>query len=302
MGIRKILILGGTGMLGHVLFRQLSKRPEYAVYTTVRNYSAAKKYFSPELVDKIRLDEVDADNFDTIIRALASIQPDVVINCIGLIKQLPITNDPLSAITVNSQLPHRISLVCRAAKARMIHLSTDCIFNGKKGMYTESDIPDAEDIYGRTKYLGEVTYPHCLTLRTSFIGHELKGKYGLVEWFLAQNGKIRGFTKAIYSGLPTTEIARIIDDYVLPNPDLNGVYHVSSEPISKYDLLKLIAAKYSKDIEIEPDKDFVQDRSIDSEIFRSKTGYIPPSWPELVDLMHKDYIAHMDQYAFKGKQ
>ncbi len=134
MKIKKILILGGTGMIGHVLFRQLSKYPEYDVYSTVRDYSAAKKYFSPVMVDKIRQQEVDADNFDTIIRTLASVQPDVVVNCIGLIKQLPITNDPLSAITVNSQLPHRISLVCRAAKARLVHLSTDCIFNGRKGM------------------------------------------------------------------------------------------------------------------------------------------------------------------------
>ena len=156
---------------------------------------------------------------------------------------------------------------------------------------------DAEDIYGRTKYLGEVTYPHCITLRTSFIGHELKGRYGLVEWLLAQNGKIRGFSKAIYSGLPTIEIARIINDYVLPNPNLSGVYHVSSEPISKFDLLKLIAAKYFKDIEIEPYECFVQDRSIDSAIFRSKTGYIPPSWPDLVDLMHKDYVSHRDLYT-----
>jgi dTDP-4-dehydrorhamnose reductase len=144
--------------------------------------------------------------------------------------------------------------------------------------------------------LGEVHYPHCVTLRTSFVGHELKGKYGLVEWFLAQHGKIRGFTKAIYSGLPTIEIARIIDQYVLPNPDLSGLYHVSSNPISKYDLLKIIAAKYLKEIDIEPDESFVQDRSIDSEIFRSQTGYIPPQWPELIDLMHKDYVLNRDYY------
>jgi len=297
MGIKRILILGATGMIGHVLFRQLSGCSDYDVYSTVRDYSAAKKYFPPELVDKIRPMDVDADNFNSIIRALASIQPDVVINCIGLIKQLPMANDPLLAITVNSQLPHRISLICRAAKARMVHLGTDCIFNGRKGMYTEHDISDAEEIYGRTKYLGEVTYPHCITLRTSFIGHELERKYGLVEWFLLQNSKIRGFTKVIYSGLPTTEIARIINDYVLPNPDLSGVYHVSSEPISKFDLLKLIAAKYSKDSEIEPYEGFVQDRSIDSALFRSKTGYTPPSWPELVDLMHKDYVSHSEHYT-----
>src|SRR4030067_637196 len=163
MSIKKILILGGTGMIGHVLFRQLSKHPEYDVYSTVRNYSEAKKYFSPDLVNKIKLDEVDADNFDTIIRSLASIQPDIVINCIGLIKQLPIAGDPLSAITVNAQLPHRISLISRAANARLIHISTACVFNGAKGSYTEDDHSNAEDLYGRTKFLGEVAYPHCVT-------------------------------------------------------------------------------------------------------------------------------------------
>lgn len=296
MHSKKVLILGGTGMLGHVLFRQLSKYSDYDVYTTVRNYCAAKSYFSPELVEKIRPENVDADNFDAIIRTLASIQPDIVINCIGLVKQLPITKDPLSAITVNSQLPHRISLVCRAAKARMIHLSTDCIFSGKRGMYTETDISDAEEIYGNTKYLGEVHYPHCVTLRTSFIGHELKGKYGLVEWFLAQQGKVKGFSNAIYSGLPTVEIARIMHDYIIPNTELKGLYHVSSASISKYDLLKLIAQKYGKATEIERDESFVQDRSIDSSVFRAKTGYAPPSWPELVSMMHQDYVMHKDCY------
>ncbi|HKZ68079.1 MAG TPA: SDR family oxidoreductase [Chitinophagaceae bacterium] len=297
MEIKKILILGGTGMLGHVLFRELSKRPDYDVYTTVRKLDDAKKYFVPELLIKVRGDSVDADNFDSVIRALASIQPHIVINCIGLIKQLPLASDPLSAITVNAQLPHRISLVCRTANARMIHISTDCVFDGKKGSYKEVDVSNAEDLYGRTKYLGEVNYTHCVTLRTSIIGHELKGKYGLVEWFLAQDEKTRGFKKVIYSGFPTIEMARIISDYVLPNVDLTGVYHVSSEPISKYDLLKLVAAKYLKDIDIEPVEDIVQDRSLDSTIFRTKTGYIPPSWPDLISMMHMDYILHKEDYC-----
>ncbi len=296
MEVKKILILGGTGMLGHVLFRELSKCPNYDVYTTVRNFSEAKRYFPSELSSKIRADSVDADNFDSVIRALASIQPQIVINCIGLIKQLPLASDPLSAITVNAQLPHRISLVCRTANARMIHISTDCVFDGKKGKYTEADISNAEDIYGRTKYLGEVNYSHCITLRTSIIGHELKGKYGLIEWFLAQNGKTKGFIKAFYSGFPTIEMARIISDYVLPNPDLSGVYHVSSEPISKYDLLKLVAETYLKDIEIEPVEDLVQDRSLDSTVFRTKTGYMPPSWLDLIRMMHMDYISHREDY------
>lgn len=294
--MKRILILGGTGMLGHVLLRHLSNSQEYEVYGTTRSVSGLSKSFPPELAKRFRPEVVDADNFDSVIRTLASIQPDIVINCIGLIKQLPIASDPLSAITVNAQLPHRISLICRTAGARMIHISTDCVFNGVKGSYTENDTPSAEDLYGQTKYLGEVRYPHCVTLRTSIIGHELKGSYGLIDWFLAQEGTIRGFTKAIYTGFPTKELARVISDYILPNEELSGLYHVSSDPISKYELLKMVAERYDKRITIEPYDDFVLDRSIDSSRFRSLTGYVPPTWAELVDAMYCDYDANRIWY------
>lgn len=293
----KVLILGVTGMLGHVLFEWLSNKNDYDVYATARSLQGIAERFSPEQKNRIRCD-VDADNFDTIIRSLASVQPNIVINCIGIIKQIPISNDPLSVISINAQLPHRISLICRTANARLIHISTDCVFNGEKGMYKESDISNAEDLYGRTKYLGEVNYPHCVTLRTSIIGHELKGKYGLVEWFLSQQNKVKGYTKAIYSGFPTIELARIISDYVLPHNELSGTHNVSSKPISKYDLLKLVAQKYGKKIEIEPFADFVQDRSLDSSNFCSKTGYIAPAWEELIDLMRDHFAKHRgDFYA-----
>jgi len=288
---KKVLILGGTGMLGHMLFAQLSLQKNLDVYATVRTSRCLSQWFSQDLVKKIRAG-VDADNFDTIIRAFASIRPDIVINCIGLIKQLPMASDPLSAITINSLLPHRISMICRTAGARMIHVSTDCVFDGKKGNYTETDTMCADDLYGRSKFLGEVAYPpHCLTLRTSIIGHELKGKLGLIEWFLSQKGKVNGFTHALYSGFPTIELARIITDYILPNPELTKVYHVSSDPISKHDLLKLVARKYDKKIEIKPYDNFQQDRSLNSSLFRRLTGYMPPSWPELVDKMYQDFIS-----------
>jgi dTDP-4-dehydrorhamnose reductase len=286
---KKVLILGGTGMLGHLLFTQLSLQNNMDVYATARNSSGLTQWFIPDLVRKIRPD-VDADNFDTVIRAFAAIQPDIVINCIGLIKQTRMASDPLSAITINSLLPHRISMICRSAGARMIHISTDCVFDGKKGNYTENDPSNADDLYGRSKFLGEVAYPsHCMTLRTSIIGHELKGKLGLIEWFLAQEGKVRGFTHAIYSGFPTVELAQIITDYILPNKDMNGVYHVSSDPISKYDLLKLVAKRYGKQIKIAPYDKFNQDRSLDSALFRRITGYTPPSWPELIDKMYQSF-------------
>jgi dTDP-4-dehydrorhamnose reductase len=181
-------------------------------------------------------------------------------------------------------LPHRISMICRVAKIRMIHISTDCVFSGKKGNYTEEDQSDAEDIYGRTKFLGEVSYPHCVTLRTSIIGRELKNKLGLIEWFLAQKGQINGYTKAIYSGFTTDEISRIIQNYVIPNPKLSGVYHVSSNPISKYDLLQLTKTAFHRtDIDILPEEQFFSDRSLNSTRFRSFTGYVPPTWEEMIN-------------------
>ncbi len=294
---KKILILGGTGMLGHVLFRYFAQNGGYEVYATSRNFLEAASHFPPELAARLRRGNVDADNFDTVIRALASIQPDIVINCIGAIKQLPTAKDPLTAITVNAQLPHRISLVSRAADARMIHISTDCVFDGKRGMYTEADIPSPEDLYGRTKLLGEVSYPHCVTLRTSIIGHELRGRRGLIEWFLGESVKVRGYKNAIYSGFPTIALAKIILNYVLPDKQMRGVYHVSSKPISKYDLLKLVAEKYGKEIDIEPYEDFVEDRSLISERFYRQTGYTPPEWPDLIDAMHKDFEANREQYG-----
>jgi len=293
---KRILILGATGMLGHVLLRYFCSKNQYEVYGTARDPAGLSRIFPPEFIPRFKKDPVDADNFDSVIRALASIQPDIVINCVGLIKQLPISSDPLSAITVNAQLPHRISLISRTAGARMIHISTDCVFDGKKGNYSDNDHANADDLYGRTKYLGEVTYPHCVTLRTSIIGHELKGRYGLIDWFLSQEGHTRGYTRALYSGFPTIELARIISDYVLPNESLSGTYHVSSDTISKYELLKKVAQKYGKKIDIEPFSDFVLDRSLDSSLFMEKTGYIPPSWSDLIDEMHNDYLAHRSWY------
>ena len=283
-------------MLGHLLLRYLSTYSEYDVTATARSLAGLEKHFPEDMLVRFRADSVDANYFDSIIRAFASIQPHIVINCIGLIKKIPSANDPLTAITVNALLPHRISLISRTAGARLIHISTDCVFNGAKGMYTENDQSNAEDLYGRTKFLGEVSYPHCVTLRTSIIGHELKGRYGLIEWFLSQKQKVRGFRNAIYSGFSTIELARIINDYVLPNNELSGTYHVSSEPISKYDLLRLVAGRYGKEIEIEPYDDFVQDRSLSSTIFRESTGYQPPSWDKIVEMMHDDFLAYRQYY------
>ncbi len=288
MTMKKVLILGVSGMLGHKLFMHFFGKPDLEVFGTARSVDGMEAYYG-ECISKIR-PHVDAEDFDTIIRALASVQPDIVINCIGLIKQTSLAEDPLSSIKINALLPHRISLICRTAKVRLIHISTDCVFDGRKGNYLEADISNATDLYGRTKFLGEVTYqPHCLTLRTSIIGHELKLKLGLVEWFLAQEQAVKGFKKAIYTGFPTVELADIIYRYVLPNENLQGLYQLSSEPISKHELLRLIAEIYGKHIDIKPYEDFICDRSLDSSRFRKVTGFTPPSWRVMIQKMFDDH-------------
>ena len=284
----RVLILGVTGMLGHTLFLEMAKNPALEVFGTARSGNFLTWPLFKLHEDRLRPD-VDGDNFDSISRSLAAIQPNIVINCIGLIKQIWWGSDPLAAITVNAQLPHRISLVCKAAKARLIHISTDCVFNGKQGNYSLEAPTSAEDVYGKTKALGELAYPHCTTIRTSIIGHELKGHYGLVDWFLAQKGETKGYSKAIFSGFPTVEIANIIQNLVIPNPSLSGIYNVSAEPISKLDLLRLIKKHYGLATEIRASDDVKVDRSLDSSLFRQLTGYRPPDWDTLIAKMYADY-------------
>ncbi len=283
----RILILGGSGMLGHKLWQ--AYRSRFDTWVTVRSsYSNYARYnlFDPERT----LGGVDALNFDTVVRALATVRPDVVINSIGIIKQLPTAKDPLISLTINSLFPHRLANLCTAAGAKLIHISTDCVFSGRKGMYTEEDdISDAEDLYGRSKYLGEVSQAPHLTLRTSIIGRELQTQLGLVEWFLSNQGrKVKGYTNAIYSGFTTLALAEIIAQVIERYPDLTGLYHVSSAPINKYDLLCLIRDVFGLSIDIEPDPTVRIDRSLDSSRFWSVVDFSPPSWPEMIEDMATD--------------
>lgn len=275
----KILILGGSGMLGHRLWLNLNKHHE--TWVTVRT-NAGEFPDWPEFPKDQIIPGVNALVFDQVARALAVVKPEIVINCIGLIKQLELSNDPLSSIQVNALLPHQIALICRTAGIRMIHISTDCVFSGIKGSYVETDESDATDLYGRTKFLGELAYSHTITLRTSIIGRELKNHLGLIDWFLQQSGSIRGFTQAIYTGFTTDELSRIIINHVIPRQDLHGLFHVSSEAISKHDLLVLAKNAFDHQVDIQPYADFQCDRSLVSTHFRSATGYLPPSWEEMI--------------------
>lgn len=288
----KVLILGGTGMLGHVLFRELGSCAGLDVQSTVRRREVRPSWCPSPLSDRV-IAGVDANDFLTVASTIRAQAPQVVINCIGIIKQLPEANQAIPAITINALFPHLLARTCREVGARLIHVSTDCVFSGRKGCYTEVDQSDAEDLYGRSKYLGEVAGAGAITLRTSIIGHELAGHYGLVEWFLAQVGTVQGYRNAIYSGLTTVEMARLIAERVMPHPELSGVYHVSAEPISKCDLLALVAKRYGHEIRIVPSDDVRIDRSLDSTRFRRATGYHPPPWEEMIDEMYRAYRAMM---------
>lgn len=280
----RVLVLGASGMLGHVTLRFFAQSFGFEAWGTVR--SPASRDLLPEALHPRLTAHVDVSDLESVKRAIDEVKPSVVINCVGIVKQLASADDPLEAIPINSLLPHQLALICGGVDARLVHVSTDCVFSGSKGMYVESDFPDAYDLYGRTKLLGEVEHqPHAITLRTSIIGPELSGAHGLVGWFLSQDGPVRGFTRAVFSGLPTVELARVIRDHVVPHRDLHGVYHVSSEPINKYDLLQLVANAYDRTNEISRDDRLVIDRSLDSTRFRDATGYKPAPWPELVRLM-----------------
>ncbi len=290
--MKKIMILGITGMLGHKLFMTLSLNAQFTVIGTVRSLKGYEAFFPEKIRTNITTD-IDAEQFSTIETLIHKEKPDIVINCIGIIKQLPKAHDHLASIAINALLPHRLAALCQTINTRLIHFSTDCIFDGKKGNYTETDYPHTHDLYGQTKALGEVTGPNTITIRTSIIGHELASSHSLIEWFLSQHGSVHGYTRAIYSGFPTIEMAHIIERYVIPHPELCGVYHVSSDPTSKFDLLKIVAQVYKKDIIIAPYPAFFCERSLNSERFKSMTGYRPPSWPELVAKMYDDHI-HAD--------
>lgn len=282
----RILILGGTGMLGHKLWQRYQGR--FDTWATTRHdYGRYHKY---GLYKRERLlGAVDAVDLDSVVRALAMTQPDVVVNCAGVIKQVPAAKDPLISLTTNSLFPHRLANLCQATGTRLIHISTDCVFSGRKGNYIETDVSDAEDLYGRSKYLGEIDEPGCLTLRTSIIGRELSSSHGLVEWFLGNRGAmVRGYTRSIFSGFTTIALADAIARIIEGGIPANGLYHLSSEPIAKYDLLCLLNDAFGADAIIEPDATVEIDRSLNSERFRALTGFVPPSWEEMVKELAED--------------
>lgn len=284
----RVLILGANGMLGHVLFKKLFHDSRYEVIGTVRNNKKLDHFFSKEERNLI-ISDTFAESDESIWRVFCISKPDIVINCIGIIKQLPEAQDKTLAINVNSLFPHKLAQICEQINARLIHFSTDCVFSGEKGDYTETDICDARDLYGKTKLLGEVDYLHTVTLRTSIIGHELQSEISLINWFLSQEKKVKGYSRMLFTGLTTYEVANVIMNKVIPNPDLSGLYHLVADKISKYHLLKLVADVYGKSIEIEEYQNYILDRSLLGERFNNTAGYKAPPWSEMIQNMHEYY-------------
>jgi dTDP-4-dehydrorhamnose reductase len=281
----KILILGASGLIGSTTLRVLSYREGWNVYGSIR--SEATKWLLPMIDPSRFVTNLDVHNFSSVINVLQEVKPDVLINCIGGTKHKKEGNNPIDAIYLNSLLPHKLAQFCELINCRFIHISTDCVFSGKSGSYTESSVTDAEDVYGKSKALGEVDYGNVITLRTSTIGHELQTKHGLLDWFLSQNGSCKGFSKAVFSGFPTVVFAQIIRDLVLPHPELKGLFNVAAMPINKHDLLQLIAKIYDKQINIARDDTFRVDRSLNASKFNQATGYNPPSWQSLIETMYQ---------------
>ena len=285
----RVLVIGASGMIGSAMFRVLRERGDMQVMGSLRS-DLAMRFFTPAQRHDL-IAGIDVLSHDALTRVFAQVRPEVVVNCVGLTKHHRASDDPRLSLPLNAMLPHRLADLCAVAGARLVHVSTDCVFSGARGRYAESDPADAMDVYGRTKVLGEVDYPHAITLRTSTIGHELCTRYGLLEWFLAQKGRCRGFRHAVFSGLPSTVFARVVRDVVIPYPSLRGLYHVGAGAIDKFALLELIAKVYQKQIDIVMDEQFVIDRSLDTSRFSEATAYVAPQWPELIQTMHADQVS-----------
>ena len=285
----KILVLGGSGMLGHKIFQTLRDQfPE--TFCTIRKSSTNYSYNKiPILQGENVISAIDGMAFDRVENYLVELRPDFVVNCIGIIKQRGEAKVSVPSISINSLLPHRLASLLEVWGGRLIHFSTDCVFSGRTGNYTESDNSDAEDLYGKSKSLGEVTTENALTLRTSIIGRELTGRESLLEWFLSQNhGSVKGYRRVIYSGTTTNQIAILVRDIIKKHYDLSGLYQVVSTPISKHDLLCKLREAYQLDIDVTPEDGVISDRSMRGDKLRDAIGYVSPPWEVLVRSLADD--------------
>lgn len=280
--MKKIVLFGATGMAGHVVFTYFKENSNYEIVNVV---------YRQQLNDDSIV--VDVTNKEAVSDLILKQKPDIIINCIGvLIKGSK--SHPDNAIYINAYFPHLLKRLADEVNAKLIHISTDCVFTGNKGAYIESDFKDADDVYGRSKALGEVVNQKDLTIRTSIIGPELKSEgEGLFHWFMKQNGTINGFTNAIWGGVTTIELAKAIEEAI--NQEKTGLMHLSNgEPISKYDLLKLFKEIYKREsISVHPFEGTPCDKSIaKSSLF----SYEVPTYDEMLKEMLKWMNTHPELY------
>lgn len=281
----KVLILGASGMLGHKLYQVLRKDME--VYGTIRGNSKDDPNIIPY---------VEAINHFKLHHVIDGLAPDAVVNCIGLVKQNHEAKNTHNCFVINAGFPHKIATMCRQRKIRFIHISTDCVFNGLSGNYNEYDTPSPLDLYGYSKLLGEVKGDNVLTIRTSMIGPELRGRYGLLEWLLSnRGGHISGYTESIFSGFPTITLSKLLKKLILEHRELTGLYHIASDPIDKYSLLEMINQEMDLCIDIQKVPGMKCNRSLNGSKFNKETGFSPLDWPAMVkELVHEsnDHTRH----------
>jgi len=276
-------------MLGHKLFQRL-KSSHLDTCCTIRGLVHDAPLKNVEIFHSGHvIENCDAADWPAMQRLLCRVMPKTIVNCIGVIKQRPEAKNPVPSIEINALLPHKLASVCKSWGGRLIHFSTDCVFSGKRGNYIEADSSDAEDLYGRSKFLGEVLADGAITLRTSMIGRELNHRESLLEWFLKQNHRrVSGYTRAIYSGVTTNYLSRLVEKLIFDFPKLSGLFQVAGPAISKCDLLGLLRDAYRLDIEIIPDHEFFCDRSMKGEKFAQATGCVSPDWPALLAELASD--------------
>ena len=279
----KVLITGSSGLIGRAIARYLHASG------CIEVQGVGRRPVEPFCFDFPYRDFGDLCQPQATENLVEEYQPDVIINCAGATKHIESGNDPAVALPLNSMLPHQISKLAYKHGFKLIHISTDCVFNGRRGYYSEEDFTDAYDVYGKSKAMGELISGDHLVLRTSTIGHECGTKRGLLDWFISQKTKCLGYKEAYFSGLPTTEIARLILEEVLPRRNLNGLINLGGQRIDKFSLLKMLRETYALDIEIIPDASVKIDRSLNCKKFFDEVGYTAPPWSELLKKMQRDW-------------
>ncbi len=284
----RILILGASGMLGHTLYENFVNNSSFDVYGSLRNEKLLP-LFNQKLKQNL-ISNIDASNFEELIKLIDKLKPEVIINCIGVIKQKSAKNSLIQMNLINKELPKFLGNLSKTKKFRLIHISTDCVFSGESGNYSEDNIADAIDNYGKSKLAGEIiNLENVLTLRTSIVGHELNSCYSLIDWFLSQRNTVEGYTNAIFSGLTTIKFYEILFKYVIKNPDIYGLYHVGGFTIDKYSLLSIVSKIYKKSIKIIPSDKIKIDRSLNSTMFMKKTGYEKETWRKMIKNLYSYY-------------